>query len=281
MTTLGNMKKKVKIIGILNVTPDSFSDGGMYFGNLKKATERAKLMVSQGADIIDVGGESTRPGAEKVSVDDEISRVLPVIKAIKKELKNVTLSVDTYKAEVAQEALRYGAEIVNSLGGFTFDKKLAQVVSDANCKIILYHIKGTPDTMQKGEIFYQDVVGEIKDFFLKQINIGINEGMKREQFILDPGIGFGKTVEQNVEIIKRIDEFTELELPIAIGVSRKSHLGKILQKNMHLKEIPGISERLEAGLAETAIAVMKGVTFVRTHDAAETKRFLSALEEFI
>lgn len=272
--------RKTLLMGILNLTPDSFSDGGEYFRNVEKALGRAKQITEQGADIIDIGGESSRPGSKRITKQEELDRVLPVIRAIRKALPQIILSIDTYKADVAKEALKAGVDIINSLGGFLFDKELAEVAAHFKCPVILYHIKGEPKTMQEGEISYKDVVEEITAFFQEQIDYGLSNGMAREQFFIDPGIGFGKTVEQNVEIIKRLDEFKKLELPMVIGVSRKSHLGKLLEQELRLKEIPGISDRLEAGLAETAVAVMNGARMVRTHDVAETKRFLSVLDLF-
>jgi dihydropteroate synthase len=237
-------------------------------------------MLEEGAAIIDIGGESTRPGSEAVSVEEEIRRVIPVIQAIKKELGEVTLSIDTWKHEVAEAALEAGCSIVNSLGGFSFDLKLAEVVAKHHCRIMLYHIKGTPKTMQQGQIHYDDVIKEISEFFAEQIAIGEKHGIQKDRYILDPGIGFGKSVEQNVEIIKRLGEFGSFALPIAIGVSRKSHLGMILQSELNLEQAPAPTERLEAGLAETAVAVLNGASIVRTHDVKETKKFLAVLERF-
>lgn len=280
MKKFPELGRKTLLMGILNLTPDSFSDGGEYFQNVDKAVGRAKQMIEEGADIIDIGGESSRPGSDKISEHKELDRVIPVIKAIRKELPQILLSIDTYKAVVAKEALNCGVDIINSLGGFLFDKNMADVAAQTGCPVILYHIKGDPKTMQKGEIIYKDVIEEIMEFFNKQIEFGLEKGVKREQFFLDPGIGFGKTVSQNVEIIKRLTEFKKLNLPIVIGVSRKSHLGKLLQQELHLKQAPATSERLEAGLAKTAVAVLNGVAIVRTHDVAETRRFLSILDLF-
>jgi dihydropteroate synthase len=275
--------KKTLVMGILNITPDSFSDGGIYFNNIRKAVRRVRQMIKEGADIIDIGGESSRPGSDYVSAGEEISRILPVLSAIRKAVgKSVILSVDTYKSEVAQIALSAGADIINSLGGFLFDEKLARVISDFECPIIIYHIKGKPKTMQKGNITYDNVLTDINNFFLKQIDFGIKQGIKRSQFILDPGIGFGKTVPQNVEIIRNLHVFSQLNLPLAIGVSRKSHLGILLdQDGLRLKKTPEPTDRLEAGLAETAIAVLQGVSIVRTHDVFATKRFLTTLDYYI
>lgn len=269
---------KTILMGVLNVTPDSFSDGGKYFDDVAKSIERAVEMVEQGADIIDVGGESTRPGSESISEMEEIRRVVPVISEIRKKLPNVLISVDTNKAKVAEEALESGASMVNSLGGFTFDRNLAEVIAKYQCFVVLYHIKGDPKTMQKGEIRYADVVEEIKRFFEKQIELGISNGIFKEKFVIDPGIGFGKSLDHNLEIIQRIGEFRNLNLPIAVGVSRKSHLGKLLQQELSLMEAPRELERLEASLAETAVAVLRGTKIVRTHDVRETKKFLAVLD---
>lgn len=272
------LRKKTLVMGILNVTPDSFSDGGLYF-SLDKAVARAGQMIQEGADIIDIGGESTRPGSESIPVDKELKRVIPVIKKIRKKLPNIPIFIDTYKSKVAKKALESGANTVNSLGGFLLDKKLADIVAKFKCKIIIYHIKGEPRSMQKGEIKYKDVISDIKKFFEEQISFGISKGMKRKQFIIDPGIGFGKTLEQNLEIIKRLNEFKTLNLPITIGVSRKSHLGKILQDELKLPTLPSPIQRVEASLAETAVAVLNGAEIFRTHDVLETKKFLTVLDK--
>lgn len=269
---------ETRIMGILNVTPDSFSDGGLYL-ETEKALARAKEMIEEGADIVDVGGESTRPGSEPISVKEELARVLPIVKAIKKETgKETVVSIDTYKSAVAKACFEGGANMINSLGGFTFDADLAKVVAEHDCKIVLYHIKGQPKTMQAAPV-YQDVVAEIKEFFEAQITYGVKNGIERSRFILDPGIGFGKTLEHNLEIIKRFEEFKSFGLPLMVGVSRKSHLGLILKEALGLKEIPKPEERVEAGLAEVAMAVLKGASIVRTHDVLATKKFLAVLDK--
>jgi dihydropteroate synthase len=272
--------KKTLLIGILNSTPDSFSDGGDYYEDTEKAVARAKQMISEGADIIDVGGESTRPGSEKIDAAEEIRRTVPVIKAIKKHIPHALISIDTWKSEVARQAMTSGCHMINSLGGFTFDKQLATVASEFQCPTLIYHIKGEPKSMQQGKITYSDVTSEIADFFTDQIAIGTKSGMKKDQFILDPGIGFGKSIDQNIEIINRLEEFTSFHLPITIGVSRKSHLGALLQKELRLENIPSPFERLEASLAETAAAVLNGASIIRTHDVQETKKFLVVLDKF-
>ncbi len=267
-------------MGVLNITPDSFSDGGLYFNNIKSALKQTELMIKSGADIIDVGGESTRPGSLPVNIREEILRVLPVIKKIRQKFgKKIVISIDTNKAEVARRAIEAGAGVVNALGGFSFDPSLAEVVARYQVPIVIYHIKGEPRTMQSGEIKYTNVISEINKFFNKQMIIGRKFGIKKYQYILDPGIGFGKSIEHNLTIIKKLKAFTRWKLPLCIGVSRKSHLGKILQTRLNLKKIPGAEERLEAGLAEIAIAVLNGVSIVRTHDVLETKNFLAVLDE--
>lgn len=267
------------IMGILNITPDSFSDGGLFM-NSKKAFLRAGEMIQEGADIIDIGGESTRPGSETVSIKEEIKRVVPVIKEVRRKFPHIFISIDSYKADVVKASVLAGANMVNSLGGFSFDPNLAILLGkNYHLPIVIYHIKKKPKDMQRGEIVYKDIIGDIKNFFENQIALGISKGLKREQLIIDPGIGFGKTVEQNLVIIKRLGEFKSLGMPIAIGVSRKSHLGKILQSELKFTTMPSPSERLEASLAETAVAVLNGVKIVRTHDVLQTKKFLTILNK--
>lgn len=274
--------QKITLIGVLNITPDSFSDGGLYFQDVEKAVQRANEMFQQGAEIIDVGGESTRPGSQGISAKEELERVIPVIKATRQSLgEKVIISIDTNKSVVAKTALDSGANIINSLGGLAFDLKLASVIKDFNCRLIIYHTRGLPQTMQQGEIVYGDVIGDIIKFFQQQISVCLEHGVKQDQLIIDPGIGFGKTVEQNLEIIRRLDEFEILNLPVLVGLSRKSHLGKLLQTKLNLEKLPEPSERLEGALAETAIAIINGATYIRTHDVLETKKFMTVLEELI
>jgi dihydropteroate synthase len=271
--------KKTLIMGVLNVTPDSFSDGGLYYDDIAKAVARVEHMIEEGADIIDIGGESTRPGSTRISPQEELKRILPLIDAIRNRLGDkVLLSVDTYTSSVAKEAIQAGAHMLNSLGGFTFDSTVADVAAACACPIVIYHIKGEPQTMQAGSIVYGDVIADIADFFHKQILYGLSRGMKREQFILDPGIGFGKTLAQNVAIIKRLQEFHTLNLPLLVGISRKGHVGTLLQHRLGLAHLPGASERLEASLAETAVAVLNGASMVRTHDVLPTVKFVAVLD---
>lgn len=272
--------KPISLMGILNVTPDSFSDGGLFYGDVELAVSRAEQMLHEGADIIDLGGESSRPGAELITVQEELKRVIPVVDALRSALGSTfSISIDTYKAEVAETALQHGATMINSMGGFSFDPKLADVVAKHACPVVIYHIKGLPQTMQVGEVVYDDVIKEISQFFDEQISVGEKSGVEKKQYILDPGIGFGKTVAHNVEIIKRLAEFKKYHLPVLIGVSRKGHIGSILKEKLHLEDVPGPLERLEGSLADTAVAVINGVSIVRTHDVLQTKKFLAVLEE--
>ncbi len=217
--------KKTIIMGILNITPDSFSDGGEFYGSVDTAVKRMQNMLNEGADIIDIGGESTRPDAEPVSEDEEIVRIIPVIKTVRQRLsKNIVISVDTYKSSVAKSALESGANMLNCLGGFLFDKDIAYLAAEKRCKVIIYHIKGTPQTMQRDNMQSTHILSDIMSFFEQQITWGKQCGMGDEQFILDPGIGFGKTVEQNIEILQKLYQLNFFNMPIAVGVSRKSHI---------------------------------------------------------
>ncbi len=249
------------VMGILNVTPDSFSDGGKYVG-VSAALERAREMVNEGADIIDVGGESTRPGAEPVPLEEELERVIPVIEAIKAEL-DVPISVDTYKAPVAEEALKAGAVMVNDVSGMRFSPDMARVVARYGAYGVVMHMKGTPRDMQKAP-FYHDVVGEVKAFFQERLDHLVNQGVDRKKVILDPGIGFGKRLEDNLALVRGIPSLLELGCPLLLGPSRKSFIGRVLN-------LP-VEERLEGTLAVVAIAVFLGATLVRVHDVLAARR---------
>ncbi len=271
-------KKKTILMGVLNVTPDSFSDGGVWFGSVEKAVFHAKQMLEDGAQIIDVGGESTRPGAEKVIVEEELSRTIPVIEKVRTLGTSFDISIDTYKSEVAKEAVKAGATIINEVSGLQMDKNMPAVVAETGVRVVINHMRGTPQTMQQGEIVYKDVVADIVAFFEKQITLLIERGVSQDRIILDPGFGFGKTVEQNLELVKRLGEFEILGLPILIGVSRKSTFGKILQEEFGLSVPASTTDRLEASLAATAVAVLNGASIVRTHDVLETRKFLSVID---
>lgn len=243
------------IMGILNVTPDSFSDGGEYT-NIDVAIKRAKDMVSYGADIIDVGGESTRPGADEVGTNREIERVLPVVKRLIEEI-NVPISVDTYKAQVAEKVLEAGAHIINDVWGLQRDANMASVVAKYNVPVIMMH-------NQKGTEYRKDIMEEICGFFKKSIDIALEAGIKKENIILDPGIGFGKTPEQNMVVMSRLGELNDLGYPILLGTSRKSMIGKIL-------DLPA-KERVEGTLATTVMGIVQGIDIVRVHDIKENLR---------
>jgi dihydropteroate synthase len=243
-------------MGILNVTPDSFSDGGLYFDK-DKAIQHALRMEYEGADIIDVGGESTRPGSEAISVQEEIRRVVPVIESLVKKVK-VPISIDTYKSAVAEAAISAGASIVNDISGLRFDPKMSEVVAKNKVPVVIMHIKGTPKDMQKNPT-YKALIPEIMDYLREGITIAQRAGIPDDKIIIDPGIGFGKTVEHNLEIIKRLHEFTGFEKPILLGPSRKSFIGKILD------DLP-VTERLEGTAAAITIGIFNGANIVRVHD---------------
>ncbi len=249
------------IMGILNVTPDSFSGDGIY-QDADKAVRIAEGMVEDGADIIDIGGESTRPGAKPVTIEEEIKRTIPVIKKLSKIIK-VPISIDTVKSEVARLALESGASIVNDITGMESDQKMLSVVREFNTKVVLMHIKGTPQTMQNSPD-YGNLIQEIKDKLKVLIEKSIKSGIKKENIIIDPGIGFGKTVEHNLQILNRLSEFKEFGLPILVGPSRKSFIGKLL----------GVEpdKRIIGTAAVVAIAIKNGADIVRVHDVKEVKQ---------
>jgi dihydropteroate synthase len=251
--------KRTYVMGILNVTPDSFSDGGKFFDS-QEALEHALAMVEAGADILDIGGESTRPGSEAVAAGQEIERVVPVIEQIVK-YATVPISIDTTKASVAKAALEAGASMVNDVSALNFDAELKDVVASADVPVVLMHMRGTPKTMQQGEIIYDDLIGEIKDFFKAAINRATEAGISVNQIILDPGIGFGKTAEHNLMILNRLDEFTSLGRPLLVGASRKAFIGKVLGLE--------VDQRIFGTAAAVTAAVLAGAQIVRVHDVKE------------
>jgi dihydropteroate synthase len=261
-------KSEPLVMGILNITPDSFSDAGRFFeGNA--AWDHAREMAAAGADIIDVGGESTRPGAGQLSADEEIDRVLPIIEKIKEEL-GVLVSIDTSKAEVARLAVEEGgADLVNDISALQFSEHMAATVAELNVPVVLMHIKGTPENMQK-DPFYADVVSEINDYFQQRIDFALSYGIKKEKIILDPGIGFGKRLEDNLAIIRNLRRFGEFELPILIGVSRKSFLGRLSGEAVPEK-------RLAETIAANIMAALNGAAILRVHDVEATVRSMKVL----
>ncbi len=254
-----DFSRRTFVMGILNVTPDSFSDGGLYFEK-SLAIERAKQMVEDGADIIDIGGESTRPGAEPVSLDEELNRTIPVIEVLAREIK-VPISIDTYKSVVAEKAINAGASIVNDISGLKFDPEMAKVVAKHKVPVVVMHIKGTPRNMQK-EPFYENLIVEIKQYLEDSINIALNAGVEKDKIIVDPGIGFGKTFEHNLEIIHKLSEFSTFDRPVLIGLSRKAFIGKILNN-------APAQERVEGTAAAVAISIMNGANIIRVHDVKQ------------
>lgn len=249
-------------MGVVNVTPDSFSDGGLYFQK-DSAIKHALKLIDDGADIIDIGGESTRPWSLPVDAEEEIRRTIPVIEELAKKTK-IPISIDTYKAEVAKRALDAGASIVNDISALRFDPEMASVIAEYGAPVILMHIKGTPQNMQVSP-FYDALIPEIKDYLKESILLCRKAGISEDKIIIDPGIGFGKTVEHNLEILANLREFSFLGKPIAIGVSRKSFIGKLLG------DVPP-SERLEGTASAVAIAVFNGANIVRVHDVWEMSR---------
>lgn len=262
--------RKTHVMGILNITSDSFSDGGLYLG-LDRAVARAKEMVAEGADIIDIGGESTRPYADPVPLAEEIARVIPVLERLVAEV-NVPISVDTYKSEVARQALKRKATIINDISGLKADPQMAEVVAEFGCPVVVMHIKGTPKNMQENPV-YDDVVGEVMAYLQGSIEMALQAGVQKEKVIVDPGIGFGKTASHSLEILHRLAEFKALGQPILTGTSRKSFIGKVL-------DLPP-AERLEGTAATVALSIASGADLVRVHDVKAMKRVVRMTDAII
>ena len=247
-----------QIMGILNVTPDSFSDGGQFFGE-DVALKQAKQMVADGATIVDVGGESTRPGATTVSVEREIERVIPVIEAIESEI-DVVISIDTSKPEVMRAAIAAGAGLINDVQALRVNGAL-DAAFELEVPVCLMHAQGTPKTMQERP-HYEDVVAEVTSFLLERVEICEAHGIKRDKLIVDPGFGFGKRARHNLRLMKYLEQIVHLDLPVLVGISRKSIIGELLKVPME--------ERLAGSLAMASLAVWKGAKLIRTHDVKET-----------
>lgn len=242
-------------MGVLNLTPDSFSDGSSY-GTIQEAVAAAEKMVTDGADIIDIGGESTRPGAEAVSAAEEITRVLPVIEKLAGRL-HVPISIDTWKAAVAKAALQAGAEIVNDISAMTMDPAMTATVAESDAGVILMHSRGKPADMQKNTA-YTDIVAEVVAFLGARLNAAVTAGIDAERMVVDPGIGFGKSVAGNLEIIRRLQELRALDRPLLIGTSRKSFIGATINRE--------VSARVFGTAATVAVAMMNGASIFRVHD---------------
>jgi dihydropteroate synthase len=255
-----NIGAKTLVMGILNVTPDSFSEDGKFYRE-KDAINRALIMEQEGADIIDIGGESTRPGAKLVSVKEELKRILPVIRILSKKLK-VPISVDTSKSEVAKAALGAGALLINDVSGFNYDPCMKEVVAHFRIPAVVMHMKGNPRTMQKNPA-YKSLFSEMIDYFNRNISMLIAAGVSEENIIIDPGIGFGKTLNHNIEILKNLGELKILGRPILVGTSRKSFIGKLLDAD--------IGNRLFGTVASSCLAVLNGADILRVHDVKEVK----------
>lgn len=256
-----NLDEDILIMGILNITPDSFYDGGFYFEK-DKALRRIEVMVKEGADIIDVGGMSTRPGSIPVNPDEETKRIIPAIEYIKNNY-DILISADTYRSEVARKAIDAGAHIINDISGLSMDPQMVKVIPERDVSVVIMHIKGTPENMQKNPE-YENVMDEIYDYLEEKTDMATGSGIKPEKIIIDPGIGFGKTLEHNLEILNKVKELTVLGFPVLIGASRKSFVGGIL-------DLP-VEERLEGSIAAAVYSVVNGVNILRVHDVKETIR---------
>jgi dihydropteroate synthase len=258
---LKQLGSRTLLMGILNVTPDSFSDGGQ-FASVEAALAHAWQLMEEGADILDIGGESTRPGADPIPIEEEWKRVIPVIRAVRKQLPHACISVDTYKAQVAEQALEAGADMINDVSALRLDPRMVEVAAQADIPVVLMHMLGTPKTMQQSPA-YQDVVGEIIQFLRERMAWAIERGVSEERIIVDPGIGFGKRPEHNTEILRRLSELKQLGRPVLLGTSRKSFLGALTKRP--------VEKRLEETIASVVIGVLHGADIVRVHDVGPVK----------
>jgi len=265
-----NLGEKTCVMGVLNVTPDSFSDAGLFF-KPSQAIERALELEKDGADILDIGGESSRPGAKTVRVKEELKRVIPVIKILAKRL-NIPISIDTRKSEVARQAIEAGASMVNDVSGLRYDPEMKKTVACLNVPVVIMHMKGTPRTMQKSAA-YKSLISNIVDYLRCGIEMATESGICRENIIVDPGIGFGKTVEHNLFILKNLSEFKVLGRPILVGTSRKSFMGKILNVE--------VNARLCGTLSSSSVAIINGAQILRAHDVKEVKQAAKLVDSII
>ncbi|GAB4247691.1 MAG: dihydropteroate synthase [Thermoleophilia bacterium] len=254
-----DLRRRPRLMGVLNVTPDSFSDGGDFFAP-DVAVTGARRMVEEGADIVDIGGESTRPGSDRTPVEEEMRRVLPVIEALAPSI-SVPISVDTYRAAVAAKALERGAFMINDVTALRGDPEMAAVVRDADCPVVLMHMLGEPKTMQENPV-YENVVEDIYTFFVERLTWAVEQGLKEENLIIDPGIGFGKTLAHNLALLRHLESFRSLGRPVLLGASRKRFIGAVLG-------LPEPKDRVIGTVATSVIAAMQNVDIVRVHDVAE------------
>ncbi len=257
-------------MGVVNVTPDSFYDGGFYF-DPARAIERGLVLAAEGADIIDIGGESTKPGSQPVLPDEERKRILPVISALKGKTAAL-ISIDTTKAEVAEAAIAAGASIVNDISAGRFDPRMFAIVSGSGAGLILMHMKGTPKTMQVNP-YYEDVLAEVKAFLQERMEAAEASGIERDRLIVDPGIGFGKRLEDNLALLNNLDALAEFGRPVLAGISRKSFIGKILNLDP--------PERLEGTIAAAVMAILRGASLLRVHDIQAVKRAVAVAEAIL
>ncbi len=255
------------IMGVVNITPDSFSDGGHFFER-QAALDQARALAAAGADILDIGGESTRPFADPVSLEEELRRVIPVIATLSREL-NLPISIDTYKAPVARAALEAGASLINDISALRFDPEMAPLAAENEVPVVLMHMQGAPKDMQ-AHPHYDDLLGEIKTFFQERLEYAVSHGIPGELVILDPGIGFGKTWRHNLEILNHLDVFLDLGCPLLVGPSRKAFIG-------HILGLPNGEVRDIGTLAALGVAVLRGARLIRTHNAAYARQFLTVL----
>jgi dihydropteroate synthase len=257
------------VVGILNVTPDSFSDGGNFLDS-EAAAEHAAAMLDEGADILDVGGESTRPGSDPVSQTEEIRRVVPVVERIRSVRPEAVISVDTYRSGTATAALEAGASLVNDVTALRGDPRMVSVIVEAECPVILMHMQGEPKTMQE-EPHYQNVVREVRDFLAERAEYAVAAGVRPEDVILDPGIGFGKRLEHNLDLLRNLDALVDLGFPVLIGASRKSFIEKITG-------VQEARDRVSGTVATTVLAYERGATFFRVHDVRANREALAVAE---
>lgn len=261
---------KTLVMGVLNLTPDSFSDGGL-FTTKEKALDHCLKMINEGADLIDVGGESTRPGSDPLSINEELDRTIPIIEKIR-SITDCTISIDSYKSKVVEAALNVGANIVNDISGLTFDHNMAELISQKNAPIIMMHINGKPKIMQENPR-YDNLLKDILDFFSRQLELAQSVGIDSSKIILDPGLGFGKKVEHNFELIRKLPQICAMGFPVLVGPSRKSFIGEALN-------LP-INDRIEGTMASITASVINGARIVRVHDIQKTRRTVTITEKIM
>jgi dihydropteroate synthase len=267
------MSRPFRVMGVVNVTPDSFSDGGRYF-TARAAIACMRELLAQGADILDVGGESTRPGAEPVDEREELRRVIPAIEGLGDMGDGVQISIDTSKAVVAQAALAAGASLVNDVTALRADPAMVEVMAESGAECCLMHMLGEPRTMQL-QPRYDDVVDDVKSFLEERLRFAVDRGVQEQRVLLDPGIGFGKTPEHNLELLRRLDELASLGRPLVVGTSRKSFLGRIIADAQGVEEPVGVERRLPGTLATSVLAYERGAEVLRVHDVAPVRAALA------